>query len=154
MLFGTSIRENIRYGRLDAPEAEIERAAQAAHVTEFARRLERGLDTLIGERGVRLSGGERQRIAIARALVRDAPILLLDEATSSLDAESESLVQDALRTLMAGRTTLVIAHRARTVEQASRIAVLDGGRVIALGPHGELARSSDRYRELFSSGAL
>ena len=154
MLFGTSIRENIRYGRLDAPEAEVERAAQAAHVAEFTGRLEHGLDTLIGERGVRLSGGERQRIAIARALVRDAPILLLDEATSSLDAESESLVQDALRTLMAGRTTLVIAHRARTVEQASRIAVLDGGRVIALAPHAELAQTSERYQELFSSGAL
>ena len=154
MLFGTSIRENIRYGRLDAPDAEVERAARAAHVAEFAGRLEHGLDTLIGERGVRLSGGERQRIAIARALVRDAPILLLDEATSSLDAESESLVQDALRTLMAGRTTLVIAHRARTVEQASRIAVLDGGRVIALAPHAELAQTSERYQELFSSGAL
>jgi subfamily B ATP-binding cassette protein MsbA len=151
LLFEGSIRENIRYGRLEASNLEVERAATAAHVDEFAARLEAGLDTNIGERGVRLSGGQRQRIAIARAILRNAPILLLDEATSSLDAQSESLVQDALRTVMAGRTTLVIAHRQRTVESADRIAVLDGGRIVAVGTHAELTEKSERYRHLFTS---
>ena len=121
LLFEDTIRENIRYGRLDASDAEIASAAAAAHVNEFAGRFDAGLDTMVGERGVRLSGGQRQRISIARAILRNAPILLLDEATSALDAQSETLVQDALKRLMAGRTTLVIAHRLRTVQEADRM---------------------------------
>jgi ABC-type multidrug transport system fused ATPase/permease subunit len=148
LLFEGSIRENIGYGRLDASDGEIETAAAAAHVNEFAGRFDAGLDTMVGERGVRLSGGQRQRISIARAILRNAPILLLDEATSALDAQSETLVQDALKRLMAGRTTLVIAHRLRTVQEADRIAVLSAGRVVAVGTHAELLVSCLEYRRL------
>jgi ABC-type multidrug transport system fused ATPase/permease subunit len=153
LLFNGTIRENIRYGRLDASDAEIEHAAAAAHVDEFAARLEAGLDTMIGERGVRLSGGQRQLIAIARAILRDAPILLLDEATSSLDAHFEAIVQDALRALMASRTTLMIAHQVQTAEAADRIAVLENGRVVAVGTPEELRTNSDHYKHLFASTA-
>jgi ABC-type multidrug transport system fused ATPase/permease subunit len=149
LLFNDTIRENIRYGRLDASDAEIERVAAAAHVDQFANRFDAGLDTVIGERGTRLSGGQRQLIAIARAILRDAPILLLDEATSSLDPYFESLVQDALGTLRAGRTTLVIAHQIQTAESADRIAVLERGRVVAAGTPEELKASSDHYKHLF-----
>jgi ABC-type multidrug transport system fused ATPase/permease subunit len=149
LLFNDTIRENIRYGRLDASDAEIERVAAAAHVDQFATRFDAGLDTVIGERGMRLSGGQRQLIAIARAILRDAPILLLDEATSSLDPYFESLVQDALGTLMAGRTTLVIAHQIQTAESADRIAVLERGRIVAAGTPEELKASSDHYKHLF-----
>ena len=148
MLFDDSIRENIRYGRLDATDAEIDAAAVAAHVDEFTRGLLHGLDTEIGERGVRLSGGQRQRIAIARAVLRSAPILVLDEATSSLDAHSESLVQEALGRLRTGRTTLVVAHRLGTVKDADQIAVLEGGRIVATGTHPELLVRSPEYRRL------
>ncbi|MBV9314178.1 MAG: ABC transporter ATP-binding protein [Pseudonocardia sp.] len=138
LLFHRSIRENIAYGRLDAEAAEVELAAERANVTEFVRMLRDGFDTLVGERGVKLSGGQRQRLAIARAMLKDAPILLLDEATSALDSESEVLVQDALWTLMQGRTAIVIAHRLSTIQRMDRIIVLEEGRIAEMGSHREL----------------
>ncbi|GAC1456803.1 MAG: hypothetical protein NVSMB8_03860 [Candidatus Limnocylindrales bacterium] len=150
VLFATSVRDNIRYGRLDATTAEIDAAAQAATATEFIARLPEGLQTVVGERGVKLSVGQRQRIAIARALLRDAPILLLDEATSSLDNESEYLVQEALSRLMTGRTTIVIAHRLTTVEAADRILVLARGRIVEDGTHAALLEQGGLYRRLYT----
>ncbi|MGH8206266.1 MAG: ABC transporter transmembrane domain-containing protein [Steroidobacteraceae bacterium] len=148
MLFGTSARENIGYGRPDASNAQIEAAARAAAADEFLRELPNGYDTFLGERGTRLSGGQRQRIAIARAILKDPPILLLDEATSALDAQSERLVQAALARLMRGRTTLVIAHRLATVLNADRTVVLDAGRIVAVGKHTELVRTNPLYARL------
>jgi ATP-binding cassette subfamily B protein len=147
-IFATSIRENIRFGRPDATDSEIESAAETAGAAEFIRRLPQGYETVAGERGITLSGGQRQRIAIARAVLRAAPLLLLDEATSSLDAESETLVQAALTKLMAGRTTLVIAHRLATVLSCDRILVMEHGRVVEEGTHDQLAAAGGLYARL------
>jgi ATP-binding cassette subfamily B protein len=147
-LFDASVAENIWFGRPDATGAEIEAAARAANAHEFITGLEQGYDTLVGEGGSRLSGGERQRIAIARAMLRDAPILLLDEATSALDAEAETRVQEALERLMAGRTTIVIAHRLATVRRAHRICVMDDGRVAEEGTHDILVAKGGLYARL------
>jgi len=149
MLFNDSIRNNIAYGSLEKhSEADIRAVAEAAYAMPFIQRLPQGLDTLVGDRGVLLSGGERQRIAVARALLKNAPLLILDEATSALDSESERHIQAALETLMANRTTLVIAHRLSTVERADRILVLDRGRIAEIGKHGELLAKNGRYAAL------
>ncbi len=148
ILFTGTIADNIRYGRLDATDADVEAAARAAHVHDFVVRLPRGYRTDVAEDGASLSGGERQRIGIARALLKDAPILLLDEPTSALDAMSEAAVIDALRQLRAGRTTLVIAHRLSTIRDATRIVVMDGGRVAASGSHDELLGANTLYRTM------
>jgi subfamily B ATP-binding cassette protein MsbA len=147
-LFDASVADNIRYARPGATAAEVRAAARAAQCDEFVEALPRGYETVIGERGVTLSGGQRQRVAIARAVLADPRILILDEATSSLDGESEGLVREALAALARGRTTFVIAHRLSTVERADRILVLEGGRVVERGTHGELWASGGAYRGL------
>ena len=157
MIFATTAAENIRYGRLEASPDDVIRAAQLAEADEFIRGLPQGYDSELGERGARVSGGQQQRIAIARALLKDAPVLLLDEATSALDAQSEHMIQQALERLMAGRTTLVIAHRLATVLKADRIVVIDDGRIVDIGTHAELLAKGGLYASLarlqFDAGA-
>jgi ATP-binding cassette subfamily B protein len=148
VIFSGTIADNIRYGRPEASDAEVRHAAEAAAVAEFIERLPLGYQALVGERGTTLSGGQRQRIAIARAILRDAPLLLLDEATSALDAENEQLVQRGLANLMAGRTTIVIAHRLATIQRLKRIVVMDQGRVVAEGSHAELVAHGGLYARL------
>jgi subfamily B ATP-binding cassette protein MsbA len=148
-LFGGTVGENIRYGRLEATQDEIVAAAHAANAHDFIEALPDGYDTVVGDRGTRLSGGQRQRVAIARAILKDAPILILDEATSSLDNQSERLVQDALSRLMSGRTTVVVAHRLSTIRSADRIAVLDDGWLLELGSHDELLAADGLYAHLW-----
>lgn len=147
-IFATTARENIRFGRIDATDAEVEEAARAAHAHDFLTVLPDGYDSFVGERGVMLSGGQKQRIAIARAILRNAPILLLDEATSALDTESERLVQDAVERLSQARTTLIVAHRLSTVLNADRIVVFDQGRIVAQGKHDELVAQNGLYARL------
>ena len=148
VIFASTVLENVRYGRPDATDAEVKAACDAAYATEFIERLPDRFNGLLGERGVKLSGGQRQRLAIARAILADRPILLLDEATSALDAESERIVQRALERLMAGRTVLMIAHRLATVRHADRIAVMERGRIVALGTHDALVRDNPLYARL------
>ncbi|MGF7208556.1 ATP-binding cassette subfamily B protein [Skermanella aerolata] len=150
VIFSTSALDNIRYGRLDASDEEVRAAADAAHALEFLEQLPDGLNTYLGEKGVRLSGGQRQRVAIARAILRNPPVLLLDEATSALDAESERVVQEALERLMRNRTTLIIAHRLATVLNADRIAVMEQGKLVATGTHMDLIRQGGLYARLAS----
>jgi subfamily B ATP-binding cassette protein MsbA len=149
-LFNDTVAANIAYGPLaNASEADIVAAAEAAHAMEFIREMPQGLQTMIGENGVRLSGGQRQRLAIARALLKNAPVLILDEATSALDTESERVVQAALDTLMRGRTTLIIAHRLSTIEKADRIVVLQKGTIVEVGSHAQLIAHDGLYAHLY-----
>jgi subfamily B ATP-binding cassette protein MsbA len=149
VLFNDTVRNNIAYGQPGVPQKAVEDAARAALAHDFIMDMPSGYETVIGERGVRLSGGERQRIAIARALLKNAPILILDEATSALDSESEALVQSALQNLMTGRTVVVIAHRLATVRRADRIVVLENGTAADIGPHEELMKKLGTYRRLY-----
>ena len=149
-LFDGTIRENVRFARPSAPDSDVEHAAQQSYVTEFTERFPDGLDTVIGERGVKLSGGQRQRVTIARAVLADPRILLLDEATSSLDTESEALIQKSLAELMQGRTTLVIAHRLSTIQRADLILVIEDGRIVERGKHDELIARRGRYHQLYT----
>jgi ATP-binding cassette subfamily B protein len=150
LLFHRSIRDNIAYGKPAASDKDIQQAAQAAYVTEFTKLLPDGLDTIVGERGIKLSGGQRQRVAIARALLKDAPILVLDEATSALDSRSEQYIQKAFWKLIKGRTTIVIAHRLSTIQKMDRIVVMNKGKVVQLGTHDQLLKEKGIYAELWS----
>jgi len=150
ILFHRPIAENIRYGKRNATDEEVKRAAKLAHCEEFIKNFPEGYKTYVGERGVKLSGGERQRVAIARAILKDAPVLILDEATSSLDSHSEMLIQDALEKLMKGKTTIVIAHRLSTIQKMDRIIVIDNGGVVEEGSHEELlAKKTSVYKKLW-----
>ena len=148
-LFSGSVRDNVRYARPDASDADVIAAAKAAHAWEFIERLPEGLDTRVGERGVKLSGGQRQRLAIARVFLKDPAIVVLDEATSSLDSESERLVEEAMQELLEGRTTLIIAHRLSTVLRADRVVVLDAGSIVEEGRHAELLERDGIYARLY-----
>jgi ATP-binding cassette subfamily B protein len=150
-LFHATVRENLRFAKPDATDAELEAAAEAARIHDLIESLPEGYDTVVGERGYRFSGGEKQRIAIARTILRNPPILVLDEATSSLDTETERLVQEALDQLSEGRTTIAIAHRLSTIRDADQIVVVDRGRVVEIGTHGDLVRNGNRYSTLVSS---
>ena len=150
ILFHRTLKDNIRYGRLDAADNEVIEASKKAHCHEFSARLPYGYDTYVGERGIKLSGGERQRVAIARAILASSPILILDEATSSLDSEVESLIQDALRNLMAKKTAIVIAHRLSTIVQMNRIIVVDNEKIAETGTHDELIQHNGIYKRLWS----
>ena len=154
LLFGGTVRENILYGKLDATEAELEEAAQKANAHEFITNMEKGYDTIVGEKGTKLSGGERQRISIARAILKDPKILVLDEATSSLDNRSESLIQEALETLMAHRTTFIVAHRLSTIHKADQIIVLDKGCIVETGQHENLMNNKGLYHTLYTMKML
>jgi ABC-type multidrug transport system fused ATPase/permease subunit len=149
-LFEGSIRENILFPRPNATESELQNAVKAAYVNEFTDRFENGLDTLIGERGVKLSGGQRQRLAIARAILAAPKIIILDEATSSLDTESESLIQKSLSELVKDRTTIVIAHRLSTIKKADQILVIESGNIAERGTHDELIKAKGRYYDLYT----
>ena len=155
-LFHRSVEENIAYGKPGATHTEVVKAAKLANADEFIRELPDKYDTLVGERGIKLSGGQRQRIAIARAILKDAPILVLDEATSALDSESEALIQEALKNLMQGRTSIVVAHRLSTIAGLDEIVVLRDGRIVEQGPHQKLLKKEGEYARLWSrqSGAF
>jgi ATP-binding cassette subfamily B protein len=153
MLFHRSLLENVRYGRLDATDEEVQEAAQRAHAHEFIASLPEGYDSLVGERGVRLSGGQRQRIAIARAILKNAPIFFMDEATSSLDSVTERHIKDSIEELMRGRTAIVIAHRLSTISHLDRIVVFHQGEVVEDGTHAELLRHGGHYARLWSMQA-
>ncbi len=142
--------ENIRYGKRDASDEEVIAASEKAHCHEFITALPEQYETYVGERGVKLSGGERQRVAIARAILKNAPVLVLDEATSSLDSESEALIQDALQTLMEGKTVIVIAHRLSTIMKMDRIVVIENGAIVAEGTHRDLLKEGGLYRKLWN----
>ena len=154
LLFGGTVRENILYGKLDATESELEEAAQKANAHEFITNMEKGYDTIVGEKGTKLSGGERQRIAIARAILKDPKILVLDEATSSLDNRSEFLIQEALETFMAHRTTFIVAHRLSTIHKADQIIVLDKGGIVETGQHEDLMNHKGLYHTLYTMKML
>jgi len=154
LLFADTIYENIAYGRPEATSEEVMRAARFAHAHEFIQGLAAGYETMAGERGIRLSGGQRQRIAIARIFLKEPEILILDEATSSLDTESEALVEEALETAMEGRTTLIIAHRLKTVQRADRVLVIDDGRILEEGTHADLVAEGGMYARLYRGQLL
>jgi ATP-binding cassette subfamily B protein len=149
MLFHRTLRENIAYGKSNATDAQIIKAAKLANAYDFIKKLPNGLDTIVGERGVKLSGGQRQRIVIARSILKNAPILILDEATSALDSESESLIQKSLGVLMKGRTSIVVAHRLSTISKLDRIIVIDKGKIIEDGSHSELLLKNGEYAKLW-----
>jgi len=154
LLFADTIYENIAYGRPEAASEEVIKAARFAHAHEFIQGLAAGYETMVGERGIRLSGGQRQRIAIARIFLKEPEILILDEATSSLDAESEGLVEQALETVMEGRTTIIIAHRLNTVQRADRVLVIDDGRILEEGTHADLVAEGGLYARLYRGQLL
>jgi subfamily B ATP-binding cassette protein MsbA len=149
LLFNDTIKQNVLYGRRDATDHEVSMALEAANLASFVASLPKGLETVVGDRGIRLSGGQRQRIAIARAILKNAPILILDEATSALDTESESAIRDAIERLRVGRTTLIVAHRLSTIEHADKVFVMDAGRLVQSGTHKSLLQSDGLYKELY-----